>query len=94
MDIVYVVFGSAGEYSDRTTWIVKVLADFGKAKELATAAMNRANELYDEYANEDKMRYYNIPKGANQYDPEMRTDYTGTEYWVEEASFDEEITNG
>ena len=41
-------------------------------------ATRRAKELYTIHGGDD--HYYKIPDGANEFDPSMNTDYTGTLY--------------
>jgi hypothetical protein len=43
--IIYVVFGTTGEYSDRREWTVKAFSEEKKAKKLVKDATRRANEF-------------------------------------------------
>jgi len=72
---IYVVFGSTGEYSDHDEWMVKAFTKEAMAKDWIVKCTKKANELKIQYSNE-----YDIPRGANQYDPYMRIDYTGVDY--------------
>jgi hypothetical protein len=76
---VYVVEGSSGdplgEYSDHTEWMVKAFTTEDAAKRFITKCSKRANELQAQYSST-----YDMPKGANEYDPEMQVDYTGVNY--------------
>lgn len=74
---IFVVEGTTGEYSDRSEWPVMAYVDEEKAKEHVVNAERRAKEL------EATRRDYfdNVEKGANEFDPEMIMDYTGTSYY-------------
>jgi hypothetical protein len=73
---IYIVEGSTGEYSDHREWLVAAYYSEQNAQAHVLRATQRANELYVEH----KDAYYNIPSGANQHDPQMSSDYTGTRY--------------
>jgi hypothetical protein len=73
---IYVVQGSTGEYSDHCEWLVAAFYSEQKAADLVVAATRRANELYAQH----KDNTWGIPDGANEHDPMMETDYTGTRY--------------
>ena len=75
--IIYIVEGSVGEHADYRTWPVAAYYSEKKAKKHVDAAVQRANELYMKFG---PAKYYDIPAGANQYDQQMKTDYTGTRY--------------
>lgn len=77
---VYVVFGTCGEYSDRDEWPVAAYLDEKEAKNLVVNATVRAKELYEEYKN-----HFKIPKGSNEFDPEMKTSLEGTSYFLYEV---------
>jgi hypothetical protein len=74
---IYIVEGSTGEYSDRQDWIVCAYQSKEKAEEHADKAEHRAKEMLPK-------RYSNF-EGQNEFDPHMRMDYTGTEYYVIET---------
>lgn len=76
---IYVVFGTAGEYSDRREWPIIAHTDIEKARELVVNATKAAAELYAKHGE------YDIPEGSNPYDPKMDTDYTGTSYFYHEV---------
>jgi len=76
---IHVVFGSTGEYSDRSEWPVKAFRTEATAQELVLAATKSANEVF---AARKRKYSYNVPKGANPHDPHMEMDYTGTRYYV------------
>lgn len=74
---IWLVTGNCGEYSDRTEWPVMAFENEADAQEHARLASNRANELSARYESR-----WEIPEKANEYDPGMQTDYTGTSYHV------------
>lgn len=74
---IYIVHGSTGEYSDRKEWIVCAYKEEDHARKHVLAASSTARELIIKYGN-----YYNIPRGANPFDPEMSVDCTGVNYDV------------
>jgi hypothetical protein len=73
---IHVVYGSTGEYSDRCEWYVAAYLDELKAQDHVTKAQQRGRELEIEYDG----REWDVPDGANQYDPKMQMDYTGVRY--------------
>ncbi len=78
---IFIVEGNTGEYSDHQDWAVAAYLDEDLAKQHVELASVRARELYAEYdKNWEPTSYDDIPEGANQYDPRMRTDYTGVRY--------------
>ena len=77
---VWIVMGTTGEYSDRSEWPVCVYADEARAQARAEAATQRAAEIY-----EARPRYSAPPEGANEHDPKMQMDYTGTTYFLAES---------
>jgi hypothetical protein len=85
MSKIYVVFGQTGEYSDFNDWPVKAFRSESKAADLVVLATARANSLLVEYND----RRYNIPEGANEYDPYMQMDYTGTSYRYIEVDWED-----
>ena len=79
MTNVYVVVGSSGEYSDRTEWGVVAFISEDAAKDHVEKATKRAKEL-------EATRPTDWTKQAdhfksNEFDPDMKTDYTGTSYY-------------
>jgi hypothetical protein len=74
---IYVVFGSTGEYSDRTEWPVKAFYDEDKAKELVENASEEADRIF---ANREN-KYSRRNDESNKFDPDMRMDYTNTSYY-------------
>jgi hypothetical protein len=73
---IYVVMGTTGEYSDRNEWSVIAYFDEAKAKEHVVNADRRAKEI--QATREDR---YRVEPGANEFDPNMSMDYTGTDYY-------------
>jgi len=78
---IYVVMGSTGEYSDERRWTVIAYFDKVKAQEHVINADRRAKEIFVEYKG-DWVEYKEIPPNANEFDPDMVMDYTGTIYWI------------
>jgi hypothetical protein len=76
MSKIYVVMGSTGEYSDRSEWPVVAFRDEEEAQKSVENATRRANECGANRASQ-----YQIEKGVNEFDPDMRMDYTGTSYY-------------
>lgn len=83
---IWIVEGSSGEYSDRRDWVVCAYRTEAEAKRHAELAEARSKEL-----RRDSGSYWDIPAGANEWDPQELHDYTGTRYWhslTELRSFD------
>lgn len=76
---IYLVMGTAGEYSNRSDWPVMAYFTEKKAQEHVLRADHRAKELYALYPRYEEHR---IPKGSNEFDPQMQTDYSGTSYFI------------
>ena len=72
---VYVVFGATGEYSDHRDWTIHAYTDEHVAQEHVLKASERSRELLAQYHSR-----YDIPDGANEWDRQMRIDYTGVNY--------------
>jgi len=77
---IWIVEGTTGEYSDRDDWVVCAYTSQEKAENHASKAMRRAKEIQ-----KDRLTRYSAPKSSNEFDPKMRMDYTGTEYYVIEC---------
>lgn len=74
-EVVYLVIGSCGEYSDHTYWHVAAYRDEAKATEHATMAKVEA----------DRIRALDGPsweRVEHACDPHYMSDYTGTRYDV------------
>ena len=80
MITIYVIGGTTGEYSDRSDWIVCAYRDKALADLHVHNAQIRAIEI-----NKTRESRYAAPKGANEFDPHMQMDYTGTEYYLTEC---------
>lgn len=81
--MIYVVYGSTGEYSDHTEWSVCYYWDKHRAENHAQLANSwlKENDVYGAaswHAREAAL------KKKNPYDPNMSIDYTGTLYDVHE----------
>lgn len=89
---IYVIFGSTGEYSDRTEWPVKAVKDLDRAQEIVTLASEYANTLFAKFENEEVSKHSNEGQelvSKNPHDPEMKMDYTGTSYYYTEVELEE-----
>lgn len=81
---IHVVFGSTGEYSDRTEWPVVAYTQELDAQSHVAAATAKAREIeaaIQSYHGEDWDYEKNLCK-TNQFDPQMQMDYTGTHYYM------------
>lgn len=77
---IWIVEGTTGEYSDRDDWAVVAYKSKKKAEDHVRNAMLRAKEI-----EESRESRYHAAEGVNQFDPKMRMDYTGTEYYTVEC---------
>lgn len=78
----YRVFGSTGEYSDHTEWSVKTFLSKANADQYC----EKLKEWVKEYG---QYNHINIRNGYKcPLDPNFRTDYTGTDYYVEEIELE------
>lgn len=75
INVLWVVYGMCGEYSDRSEWNVCAYPTEELAIKHAELAQARADALSREYDS-----YSDIPPNANEYDSQMSSDYTGTFY--------------
>lgn len=73
---IYIVCGTCGEYSDRQLWTVATYTSREMAELHARLAKEKAPAAGAEWEEREK---------PNPYDPGMQTDYTGTDYRVEET---------
>ena len=73
----FIVMGTTGEYSDRYEWAVMAYLDESAAQEHVVNADRRAKEIFATRNN-----YHSVKRGANEFDPEMSMDYTGTDYFI------------
>lgn len=75
---IYVVTGTTGEWSDRDEWPVAAYLSEERAREHAEKADHKAKELFVVWGE----NRWDMPDGANPFDPHMSMDYTGTDYGV------------
>jgi hypothetical protein len=75
---VFVVVGSTGEYSDHMEWNIAAYI----TKEEAEQHRDLANEFAK---GKEKLDWREQEKLKNPYDPDMKIDYTGTRYYVNEV---------
>ena len=85
MKTIYVVFGTTGEYSDRTEWPVKAYASLKKAKTHILEADKVADAIF--VKREGRMSSTN--EETNPFDEDFRMDYTGTSYYYIETELEE-----
>jgi hypothetical protein len=76
---IYIVEGTTSDGECRDDWIVCAYKQQDVADEHARKAMLRAMEIHK--AN----KYYYSSQKLNEFDPEMRIDYTGIDYNVFEV---------
>jgi hypothetical protein len=81
---IYIVQGGSGEYDDYSSWLVMAYFSRIKAEEHAANAQQRAKELNARYG------IYNIPKMANEFDPDMRDD-SHIHYDIQELEVGDEL---
>lgn len=81
---IYVVEGATGEYSDHREWPVKAYVSEDKAKQHVVKATQRGNEIFAQSGSK-----YGPHEGENEYDPNMRIDYTGVRYNYYEVELEE-----
>jgi hypothetical protein len=105
MKKIYVVFGSTGEWSDKTDWLVKAFKDEEKARDLVTACAETARCIFvqgekdsdelDDYGVPHPIRFTNkfediiIKSGIYSLDPDFKMDYVGTSYYYREVELEE-----
>lgn len=89
---VYIVFGTTGEYSDRSEWPVKAYLDEVRAQEHVEAASADAREFMATSHGE----HYSVWGMTKEelaerfpHDPNFSCDYTGTKYYLETVELDE-----
>jgi hypothetical protein len=88
---VYVVMGSAGEYSDHNEWPVRAFLSEQRAADLVVKASARAREVFAIHDCDEFYSHREDEKFQNKYDPDMELSYTGANYNVMEAELDEEV---
>ena len=88
MDTIYIVFGTTGEYSDRTEWPVAAYADKAQAETHVTLAESWERLNGRDYS---RLAYDRRSQLVNPYDPGYTRDYTGTSYSVGEVPLRTEV---
>lgn len=74
---IYLVVGETGEHADRTEWLVAAYLSKKRAETHAKRAEERAREI------EKKGNSLGRPCERSEFDPNLRIDYTGTNYRIE-----------
>ena len=77
--IIYIVVGSTGEYSDRYEWYVCAYRDKQEAEIRVSECKKKAKEWESVRDND----FRGPPDNHYECDPNMRMDYTGTDYYLE-----------
>jgi len=75
---IYLIVGATGEYSSHMEWPVVAYDDEAVARDHVDRAKARADQIQ---AGKER---YETPKEANEWDPKMSMDYTGTDYCLHE----------
>jgi glucose-6-phosphate 1-dehydrogenase len=89
MKTIYVVFGSTGEYSDRTEWPVLAYTSEINAQSHVTRATGYANTIFQAVESGEVEKYsdqFDRLVQSNPYDSKMMMDYTGTNYYIVETT--------
>lgn len=77
---IYVVEGSTGEYSDHQEWLVCAFWEELDAQGFIEQVSDRAREIFQLRHVPGWRRYPIDSRFANDFDPGMAMDYTGTNY--------------
>lgn len=92
MKYVYVVRGSTGEYSDRSTWSVRAFLHELMAKDYVLFLDKKYNEAISCYSNSswhfDRKKLKDIEEKMLKFDEQFMVDYTGTHYWYEQVELE------
>ena len=83
MSKVFIVMGTTGEYSDRSDWPVVAYTDGLKAQQHVEDATKAAKAI--EVTRENRFDTEEV----NEYDANMRMDYTGTDYFLYEVELND-----
>lgn len=78
--IIYIVTGSTGEYSDRTEWTVRAFENEADAKAFVEMADAWAREWFNRH--QDARWTDEAENDRPAHDPDFRSDYTGTSYYM------------
>jgi len=84
---IYIVYGETGEYSDRSDWNVKAFFERKKALVL----LNECSEDAKKWEIKRESEYTSPPKDWSKHDPDMKMDYTGTDYFIAEVDLEDKI---
>ena len=76
---IYIVQGSTGEYSDHMEWPVRAFDSERKAQDFVNKLSEEYRFLKQKYGHHGFSWYCHIEE-ENMTDPNMRSDYTGTNY--------------
>lgn len=82
---IYIVFGSTGEYSGRTEWILKAFYEEKQAKDLVINVTNEVRNLLLIYEDEGL-----IPPHTNIFDKDMKTFGYEIRYYYKECDLEDE----
>jgi len=80
---IYIVMGTTGEYSDQMTWPVAAYFDKKLAEQHEKLAYDWALKAAKPDSNAEtwRERFWEGRAEKNPYDPDMKMDYTGTDYF-------------
>ena len=87
---IYIVTGSTGEYSDRSTWTVRAFVNYRRAKKFALnlAELAREHGMVNQVGRgsvwDQDAQIVLKAKIRENFDPHFSQNYTGTEYYVSE----------
>lgn len=86
MNEVFIVFGSTGEYSDHRSWPVRAFATLAEADQFAVECQKEADSIWNADNGSDWDKYSaaraHLRRNKPKCDPNLRFDYTGTDYHV------------
>lgn len=89
MDKIYIVSGSTGEWSDRTSWTVAAFSTEGAAQEylkyLETTYRQFPQENRGFYRGSEEMQA--LEKVMSSLDPGFYEDYTGTYWYIDDVKW-------
>lgn len=91
MEKVWIVQGSTGEYSDHDEWVICAYRTQEQANTHAVLAAARAREI-QKAADGEMVFSWDLERLGmfNEYDKDMRIDYTGVNYQVIEVELRDE----
>lgn len=79
-DRLWIVYGSCGEYSDRTEWAVAIVDCEDDAKLMVTMLQQQYLNIPQEMR-ENRWDHEDEMKAIMSLDPSFQCDYTGTSYF-------------